>query len=209
MSCKCENLADKIIKYTDKIQLNKKQDEVFKELNVHNECCRKKIHDAFIRHFLRQQEIKFNKIADINLILVSKKARPAAYLDSLSVNQIRKIKRKYPNLIYEFANPSCIPRKGNYFVSYKKLPIRKKDEDGSVYMGRVLGYQYSVNTKKNRPRYFVRYNALSDKDKIHIYSEGIRFKSHYKSNKEKFAKALKPYGYTVEEVIKKNPRYKN
>ena len=206
MSCKCENLEDKIIKYIDKIQLNKKQDEVFKELNVHNECCRKKIKDGLTRHL----DDKENRVNDINIILVSKKARPA-YLGTFTDKKIREIKRKYPNLIYTFKHFVVSGKKNyyNYFVSYKKLPIRKKDEDGSVYTGRVLGYQYSVNTKKNRPRYFVQYWALSDKDKIHIYSEGIRFKSHYKSNKAKFAKALKPYGYAVEEVINKNPKYKN
>ncbi len=99
-----------------------------------------------------------------------------------------------------------------HFISYKKLPIRKKEENISIYIGRVLGYQYPVNLRKNKPRFFVEYLATHpeyETGKNSFFVEGIRFKSHYKSNKAKFSKALKPYGYTVEEVIRKNPSYKN
>ena len=205
MSCKCENLEDKIIKYNNLLYSGKGTPKVFEELNVHNECCRKKIHDAFMRP---QQERK-SIVNDINLILVSKKARPAALIERPTDKEIRKIKRKYPNLIYTVAVSPVKEGTKGYFVSYKKIPIRKKDENIYVYIGRVLGYQYAIDIENTIPRYFVKYYALSDKEDIDFFSEGIRFKSHYKSNKEKFSKALKPYGYTVKEVIKKNPKYKN
>lgn len=202
MTCKCENLEDKIIKYKSLIG-TKEKNEIFEELNIHNECCREKLHDMFKKYQKRIAE----KIIEVNLILVSKKARPAASIVRLSDSQIRKIKSKYPNLIYTFESSNQYGK--NYFVSYKKLPIRKEEESDSAYTGRLLGYQYPVDLHNTKPKYFVRYSALIDKDEFLIYSEGIKFKSRYKSNKAKFSKALKPYGYTVEEYIKKNPRYKN
>jgi DNA-directed RNA polymerase subunit N (RpoN/RPB10) len=204
MSCKCENLEDKVIKYNRLLAARKKRDEIFEELNIHNECCRKKLHDMFMKN---TEETKL-KNYNIDLILVSKKARPATLLTMLTDNQITKIKRDYPDLIYTFRDSNSEGKK-SYFVSYKKLPIKKKGENDHIYTGRILGYQNPIDVSNSKPRYFIGYYAISENEKLHFYSEGIRFKNHYKSNKAKFSKALKPYGYTIEEVIKKNPRYKN
>jgi len=143
----------------------------------------------------------------INLILVSEKARPAALLSEVSDGQLRKLKRKFPNLIYTVYRQK--EEFSWYFVSRKKLPVRKTEENYQIYIGRILGYQNPINFITQPARYFVNYWAINGEDKIDVYSEGIIFKSRYKSNKEKFAKALKPYGYTVEEEIKKNPKYKS
>jgi len=209
MSCKCENLEDKIKKYRHlrfksiiEARKAKEPDEIFKELNIHNECCRKKIKQGYLKII---DEINEEKI--INLILVSEKARPAALLQQVSDGQLRKLKRRFPNLIY-----TALLQKeefSSYFVSRKKLPVRKTEEDSQIYTGRILGYQNPVNFRTQLARYFVHYWAINGEDKIDFYAEGIIFKSRYKSNKEKFAKALKPYGYTVEEEIKKNPKYKS
>ena len=213
MTCECENAGKKATEmqwlFLEESNGDREAytyEEAFEKMNIHKECCRKKIKNIFL---LRQEKKElYNKI---NLLLVSKKARSAALLD-FDGKQIRKAKKDYPDLIFTRDGGKYGLYKGKkiklwgFFVSYKELPARKKGENDHIYTGRILGFQDPCDLDdifKKSFKYTVSYYAIKENKKINFFNEGIRFKSRYKSNKEKFSKVLEPLGYIVEEIIEK------
>lgn len=137
-----------------------------------------------------------NLTTRINCLLVYKKARKAYLVENYTkihkLEDIDKIiKKAYPML-------KTLPadKKGyNFFVYLNNFPVRKKNETGQYFTGKILGYDFPMSDMfmqdKWHHKYHVEYYFVYNDKRYEIYGEVIRYKKQLIDKSEKFSKAIK------------------